>query len=86
MLHISEHPAERLLIREGRLFDARGKANIQIGKVCQGKNAFVSNLSRSKRNLGQNKHNYLILNSKARRIFTFLMILQHGRASKSARA
>ena len=38
MLHISEHPAERLLTREGRLFDARRKANIQIGKVCQEKN------------------------------------------------
>ena len=38
MLHISEHPAERLLTREGRLFDARRKANIQISKVCQEKN------------------------------------------------
>ena len=38
MLHIFEHPAERLLIGAGRLFDARGKANIQIGKAGQEKN------------------------------------------------
>ena len=38
MLHISEHPAERLLTREGRLFDARRKVNIQIGKDSQEKN------------------------------------------------
>ena len=38
MLHIPEHPAERLLTREGRLFDARRKVNIQIGKDSQEKN------------------------------------------------
>jgi hypothetical protein len=32
-------------MQEGRLFDARGKANIQIGKIWQEKMAFVTNLS-----------------------------------------
>ena len=44
MLHIFEHPAERLLIGAGRLFGARGKANIQIGKACQEKNCFCVKL------------------------------------------
>ena len=39
MATLADDPAGRLLIREGRLFDARGKANIQIGKVCQEKNS-----------------------------------------------
>ena len=45
MLHISENPAERLLIREGRLFDTGEKQISKLAKHAKKKIAFVTNLS-----------------------------------------